>query len=79
MAAKAGTQKPAGLLQPLSVPERKWQSVGMDFIVRLPMTEAGHDALLVVTDRLTKMVKCEEEESVARLTGCRGCWVRLMP
>lgn len=58
MAAKAGTLKPAGLLQPLSVPERKWQSVGMDFIVRLPMTEAGHDALMVVTDRLTKMVRC---------------------
>jgi transposase InsO family protein len=58
MAAKAGTQKPAGLLQPLSVPERKWQSVGMDFIVRLPKTEAGHDALMVVTDRLTKMVRC---------------------
>jgi hypothetical protein len=37
MAAKAGTRKPAGLLQPLSVPERKWQPVGMDF-VRLPMT-----------------------------------------
>jgi hypothetical protein len=58
MAAKAGTQKPAGLLQPLSVPERKWQSVGMDFIVRLPMTAAGHDALMVVTDRLTKLVRC---------------------
>ena len=58
MAAKAGTQKPAGLLQPLAVPERKWQSVAMDFIVRLPVTAAGHDALLVVTDRLTKLVRC---------------------
>lgn len=58
MASKAGTQKPAGLLQPLPVPDQKWQSVAMDFIVRLPVTEASHDALLVVTDRLTKLVRC---------------------
>ncbi|TYK29816.1 pol protein [Cucumis melo var. makuwa] len=33
---KAPRQKPAGLLQPLGVPEWKWESVSMDFITELP-------------------------------------------
>jgi hypothetical protein len=52
---KASTQKPAGLLQSLPIPSRKWESVGMDFIVALPCTEAGHDAIMVVIDRLSKL------------------------
>ena len=57
MASKAGTQKPLGLLKPLPVPEQKWASVAMDFVVGLPKTQQGYDALFVVTDRLTKMVR----------------------
>jgi hypothetical protein len=53
---KTGTQRPARLLQPLQIPERKWGSVGMDLIVGLPMTENGHDAIMTFVDRLTKMV-----------------------
>jgi transposase InsO family protein len=49
--------KPAGLLQPLQIPEEPWSSVSMDFITQLPQTEKGHDAILVVVDRLTKMVR----------------------
>jgi hypothetical protein len=48
--------RPAGLLQPLPVPSRKWQRVGMDFIVQLPCTRNGHDAIMVVVDRLSKLV-----------------------
>ncbi|KAA0026003.1 ty3-gypsy retrotransposon protein [Cucumis melo var. makuwa] len=51
---KAPRQRPAGLLQPLSVPGWKWKSVSMDFIIGLPRTLKGYTVILVVVDRLTK-------------------------
>ena len=51
--------KTRGLLQPLTIPTRKWQSVHMDWIVKLPpVVDQGrtYDQVLVFTDRATKMV-----------------------
>lgn len=53
---KPQSGKPHGLLQPLPVPEAPWESVSLDFVVALPRTEGGYDAMLVMVDRLTKMV-----------------------
>jgi hypothetical protein len=52
---KAEHQRPAGLLQPLKVPEWKWEEISMDFIVRLPHTHDDYDSIWVIVDRLTKV------------------------
>jgi hypothetical protein len=42
---KAEHQRPAGLLQPLQIPQWKWDEIGMDFIVGLPCTRTGYDSI----------------------------------
>ena len=51
---KSENRKPAGLLHPLPIPIRRWQCVTMDFIVQLPETKNGYDAIMVVVDKLSK-------------------------
>jgi hypothetical protein len=53
---KPSTQAAPGLLQPLPVPEIKFDHITMDLITDLPVTKNGHDAVLTVVDRLTKLV-----------------------
>ncbi|CAI7729882.1 unnamed protein product, partial [Closterium sp. NIES-53] len=52
---KSSKQKKAGLLQPLPVPEQPWKVASLDFITGLPPTNTGHDAILVVIDKFSKM------------------------
>jgi hypothetical protein len=42
---RAEHQRPIGLLQPLQIPQWKWDEIGMDFIVGLPCTRAGYDSI----------------------------------
>ena len=51
---KVKHQHLVGLLQPLLVPEWKWEVISMEFITRLPMTWRQHDSIMVVMDKLTK-------------------------
>jgi RNase H-like domain found in reverse transcriptase/Integrase zinc binding domain/Chromo (CHRromatin Organisation MOdifier) domain/Integrase core domain len=53
---KAKSVKPGGQLQPLPIPNNRWESIAMDFITDLPCTPSGKDAILVFVDRLTRMV-----------------------
>jgi hypothetical protein len=45
---------PVGLLHPLKVPSRKWESMSMDLITGLPKTKSGYNAIWVGVDRLSK-------------------------
>jgi hypothetical protein len=51
---KADYMKPGWLLQPLSIPEWKWDDISMDFIMGLPMTAAKFDSTWVIVDQLSK-------------------------
>jgi hypothetical protein len=51
---KAIHRRPAGLLQPLSVPSWKWDDISIDFIIGLPTTQKGHDSIWVIVDCLMK-------------------------
>jgi IS30 family transposase len=51
---KVEHQSPAGLMQPLNIPEWKWEEIGMDFITGLPLTPKNKDMIWVIVDRLTK-------------------------
>ena len=49
-------EKPASLLQPLAIPGRRWESISVDLIVQLPPTRSGNTKIVVIVDRLSKMV-----------------------
>ncbi|KAM1156709.1 hypothetical protein ACFX2B_027171 [Malus domestica] len=51
---KAERKKPFGLMQPLPVPQWKWENITMDFVYKLPRTRNGYDGVWVIVDRLTK-------------------------
>jgi len=60
--SKSGHRKPYGELQPLEIATKPWQSISMDFVVKLPKSEK-FDSILVVVDRMTKMahfIACNE-------------------
>ena len=42
------------MLQPLEIPQCKWESISIDFIMRLPRTSTRYDSLWVIIDGLTK-------------------------
>ena len=47
-------QRPSRTLQPLPIPEWKWEHITMDFLIGLPCTRVGYDVIWVIVDRLTK-------------------------
>ena len=55
--SKPSNSKIIGLLQPLPIPEDKWEQVSMDLITQLPACKGtGYTAIVTIVDRLTKMV-----------------------
>jgi hypothetical protein len=54
--SKISNQKPIGLLKPLEIPTERFEQVSIDFITTLPVTKENHDAVMVIVDKLTKLV-----------------------
>jgi len=68
--SKIEKQKPSGLMQPLFVPEWKWDNISMDFVGALPKIVKGFNSVWVIVDRLTKsahFVSIKTGMSVAKL------------
>jgi hypothetical protein len=51
---KADHLRPTKNLQPLSIPEWKWENICMDFILGLPRTSHGYNSICVIVDCMTK-------------------------
>jgi hypothetical protein len=51
--AKHSNQKPPGLMQSLQIPDRPWSCIGIDFVVKLPIS-GGYDSILVIVDHFSK-------------------------
>ncbi|MCO5608448.1 hypothetical protein L7F22_062658 [Adiantum nelumboides] len=70
---KFDRHKAQGLLQPLPIPTRPWESIAMDFIFYLPRTQSGHDGIWTIIDRFSKqahfvpMKKTVKTDHFARL------------
>ncbi|MCO5559037.1 hypothetical protein L7F22_012629 [Adiantum nelumboides] len=51
---KFDTQKTPGLLQPLPILDKPWESIAMDFIFGLPRTQIGNDNIWTIISRFSK-------------------------
>ena len=47
-------QVPSGMLNPVPIPQWKRDSIAMNFVTGLPLTQKKHDFVWVIVDRLTK-------------------------
>ena len=50
---KAEHQHLIVLLQPLPIPEWKWEVISLDFITVFPLTQKQHDSIMVLVDKLS--------------------------
>jgi hypothetical protein len=53
---KTSNQKPIGLLKPLEITTERFEQVSMDFITTFPVTKENHGAVMVIVNKLTKLV-----------------------
>jgi len=52
--ARIEHQRSDGTLEPLDIPQWKWDNISMDFVTHLLRFVRGHDSIWVIVDKLTK-------------------------
>jgi hypothetical protein len=53
---KPSNRLPGGLLQPLPIPQQRWEQISMDLVVGLPKTARRNSGIAVFVDRLSKQI-----------------------
>jgi hypothetical protein len=53
---KVENRHPTDFLQPLPIPTKKWELITIYFITKLPSKTRQHDSIMVVVEKLTKVV-----------------------
>jgi len=53
---KVEQKNPTRMFWPLPIPEWKWKIISMDFITGLPKSSKQNDAIMLVVDKLTRII-----------------------
>ena len=73
---KAERVKILGKLQPLDIPQMKWERISMDFITTLPKVIGNFDSIFVVIDGLTKVVHLTPTQTTASTSNIAQLFVK---
>ena len=63
-------------MQPLPIPEWKWETISMDFITGLPRSTKKNDAIMVVVDKLSKSAHFVLVKSTCKATNIANIFMK---
>jgi hypothetical protein len=72
---KAQCRLPVGELQPLPIPEDRWDTISVDFISELPES-GGYDAIMAVVDSVGKRAHFTETVTTVTASGAANLYLR---
>ena len=79
--SKTSKNKYHGALKPLPVPDKRWVHISIDFIIDFPVSRDfwGKDCIniMVIMDRLSKMVKCILMDGITAKDAARAFYIHV--